>query len=275
MPLSKFAWSARTLIAALMVTIAGVLVLDATAIVAAPTSSTRPGAQSASAPSHTNPQLRLLSWSHQLWLVFPSNGPDGPKSLSDSTKAVYVDARGRLHMTATKVGGVWRGVQLESLNSINYGTYRFVTDSQIGHYAKPLVLGMFVYKPSAVPYTNEIDLENSPWLLNMHYPRDAQFVVQPYTVKKNIHRYAIRNRYATTTQQFIWRPHRVDFLTRAGASASGKVLSRFHYSGPAVPTPSNEHVYINFHVHSGKRLRRLGHGSHTVIMNSYSNTAAR
>jgi hypothetical protein len=257
----------RSTLLALTVAIVGVVALDTTAIVASP-ETTAPAA-TPTQPTHDNSPLRLLIWSHTVWLVFPNsaNGPDGPKSLSDSPRAAHVDSTGRLHLRITKVHGKWRGVQLESLAPLNYGTYRFVTGSPLGALAKPIVLGMFVYKPSAVRYTNEIDLENSRSLIGLGYPRDAQYVVQPYKKPSNIRRYAILNKYKTVTQQFDWQPHKVDFLTTGGPDGQGKRLGEFHYRGPDAPEPSNEHVYINLHLHN---KRPLSKGSRQVILNSYS-----
>lgn len=256
----------RSTLLALTVAIAGVLVLDTTAIVASPESA--PPAATPAQTAHNNSPLRLLTWSHTVWLVFPNsaNGPDGPKSLSDSPRAAHVDSAGRLHLRITKVNGKWRGVQLESLAPLNYGTFRFVTDSRLGKLASPVVLGMFVYKPSQVRYTNEIDLETGRSLIGLGYPRDSQYVVQPYTKKTNIRRYAIRNKYKTVTQQFTWQPNKVDFLTRAGTTGHGKQLGKFNYRGPDSPEPSNEHVYINLHLHNKKPPTN---GAREVVLKSF------
>jgi hypothetical protein len=252
-----------------MVAIAGVLVLDATAIVAAPRTTRAPSA--AAATTESPPQLRLLLWSGQVWLVFPptAGGPDGPHTLSDSNQAAFVDAKGRLHLSITKVDGKWRGVQLESLAPLNYGTYRFVTGTTPGNLARPVVLGMFVYRPSQVRYTDEIDLEDSRSLIGLGYPRDAQYVVQPYSKPHHTHRYSIRRSVKTTTQQFSWRPGQVSFITRAGKNGTGKRLSHFHYSGPDVPEPNNEHVYINLHLHNKHPLSK---GTRSVVMDSFTLT---
>lgn len=274
MPPSRSVPSTRGLLAALTVAIAGVLCLDATAIVAAPRSASSPSSTSGSAsPSYSNtqPALRLLLWSGQIWLVFPndSNGPDGPHSLSDSQNSVHVDSQGRLHLKITKVNGKWRGVQLESLNPLNYGTYKWVVGSSTAKLAKPIVLGMFVYKPSAVRYTNEIDLEDSRSLIGLGYPRDAQYVVQPYTKPQNIHRYSIKRSIKTSTQEFDWRKSTVTFTTRRGASGHGKKVGHFHYSGPDVPDPSNEHIYINLHLHTKQPPT---HDKRSVVIDSFSYT---
>jgi hypothetical protein len=258
----------RSLLVALTAAIAGVLVLDTTALVAG-----RMPAQAATStitvPSHSNTPLRLLKWSGVTWLVFPaaSPGPDGPRTLTDSDRAATVDRKGRLHLRLTHVGGSWRGVQLESISPLNYGTYQFVTGSAVGDLAKPAVLGMFVYKSSQTKYTNEIDLEDSRALSGLGYPRDAQYVVQPYYKKHHLHRYAIRRKYTRVIHQFTWRPGKVRFATRAAFHGHHKVLSKFRFHGYDVPQPNNEHVYINLHLHPN---RPPGKGSREVILNSYS-----
>jgi hypothetical protein len=264
MPPFSSARSRRQILTALVVAIAGVLALDTTAIVAAPKDTASDA--TLGVLNHTEPALRLQPWSGETWLVFPNSatGPDGPHTLSDSSQAASVDAQGRLHLQVTKVNGAWRGVQLEALNPLNYGTYRFVTASPVGDLATSLVLGMFVYKASQYKYTNEIDLENSRSLIGLGYPRDAQYVVQPYYKANHIRRYAIRRKYKTVTQQFTWQPGRVSFVTRAG---NGKRLSHFTYAGPDVPVPGNEHLYINLHFHG---TQSFTDGRRTMILNSFS-----
>jgi hypothetical protein len=271
MPPARLTLSMRGTVVALAVAITGVLALDATAIVAAPTGS-RPAATPQTA-SPVTAALPLLSWSGQLWLVYPANsyGPDGYGTLSDSHDAVHVDAKGRLHLKITKVHGAWRGAQLELLNPINYGKYSFVVGSATAKLAKPIVLGMFVYKPATKAYTDEIDLEDSKSLIGLGYPRDAQYVVQPYKIPSHIHRYKIKKKYSTTRQQFTWHQHKVDFVTRAGKSKHAKKLASFSYHGPAVPDPSNEHVYINLHLHT---KHPPTNGKRHVILDSFTYTGS-
>ncbi|HVV76799.1 MAG TPA: hypothetical protein VHC43_12245, partial [Mycobacteriales bacterium] len=71
--------------------------------------------------------IRLISWSGRPWLVYSnaSNGPEHVK-LTNSTRAIWVDSRGRLHLHIVKIDGVWRSVELRSLNTVSYGTYRLV-----------------------------------------------------------------------------------------------------------------------------------------------------
>ncbi|MBV9487268.1 MAG: hypothetical protein JO246_14570 [Frankiaceae bacterium] len=269
MPTSPLTRSVRSLLTAFGVAIAGVLVLDTTAIVAAPEKPSSEGLPPA--PTHSNVGLRVIKWSGKQWLVFPqtSNGPDGAHTLSDSVKACRIDAKGRLHLRLTKVNGQWRGVQLEMLNPVNYGTYKFVTGSRLGHLAKPGVLGMFVYKKSQVPYTNEIDLEVSRSLHKNGYPLDAQYVVQPYYKAHHLHRYAIRQKYKVVSHQFSWSAGKVRFVTRAGQGKKGKRLGHFRFKGYDVPQPANEHVYINFHLHPN---RPPGKGKKSVILKSFTYT---
>jgi hypothetical protein len=259
------------LVTALAVAIISVPVLGVTAIVAAPSGSTTDSDLQVT-PAHSNVPLRLINWSGKQWLVFPktSNGPEGNHTLSDSTRAASIDAKGRLHLRLTKVNGQWRGVQLEMLNPLNYGTYTFVTASRVGRLAKPAVLGMFVYKSSPKQYTNEIDLEDSRALHKHRSNRlDAQYVVQPYYEPHHLHRYPIRQKYKVVSHQFTWSPGKVTFVTRAGTHKHSKRLGHFRFKGFDVPQPANEHVYINFHLHPN---RPPGKGKKTVILKRFSYT---
>lgn len=265
----------REMIAALMMAIVGVVALDACAIVAAPTTSGATTSTSTPQTSSVKPALRLLKWAGRTWLVAPPSqtGPDQDE-MSDSNAAVHVDSHGRLHLAITKVGGVWRSVELVAMTPAKYGRYHFVTTAAIARLALPLDFGMFVIRPGAPELTNEVDLENSRALIGMHHGLDAQYVVQPYTKPHHIFRYAIKRAVKTNQQSFTWTKSNVTFLTRQGTSSHGRRIAHFHYHGPSAPTNNNMQLHINLFIHGGDS-KKLHSGPKSVIFDSFTYTPAK
>jgi hypothetical protein len=271
MPPSPIVRSARGLVALLTVAIIGVLSLDTTALVAAPSGPRATGTSRATSTPPGESPLRLFYWSRQIWIVDPPDSPGlhGDPS-DDSTSAVFVDPQGRLHLQVVKVGNQWRSVQIESLGAINYGTYRFVTDSSIATLAKPLDFAMYLYRAGTRGLANEIDLENSRSLIGMNHGRDAQYVVQPYYRPHHIKRYKIAKTVGKTQQQLTWTAGHVSFVTRKGTSPSGHVINRFKFAGADVPTSQGMHVYIELFLHHQRQP--VTNQTRYAILDSYTFT---
>lgn len=218
---------------------------------------------------------RLLSWSGRVWLV-SHNGEQGPEKspLTNSTRAVWVDSRGRLHLHIVKINGVWRSVQLKSLYTVGYGTYRLINDTATGRFAPQTVFGMFVYRPGTKTYTNEIDVENSRFPRYLKAPNNAQFAVQPYTAPHHEHAYHVKPSYVPLFQQFTWYPPShgagtVTFETRVGNTPHSPLLTRWKYYGYSTPTASNMHLYINLWLNHRQAPK---HGTHTAVLRSLTVT---
>lgn len=218
----------------------------------------------------TGPLLRIIKWSGYNWLVFPGNQP-GPEhtKLNSSLDAVHVDTHGRLHLAITKVNGVWRGAELESLGPVNYGTYHWVVDTKTAKFARSTVLGMFVYRPGSKRLTNEIDVEDSKFS-HLAEPNNAQFAVQPYYAPHHYHQYYIKASHSHLYQAFRWLPGSphgvVHFVSRAGTTSHAPVISRWSYRGSSVPSPFNEHLFIDLWLNTN---RPPTGGSHTAIIRSF------
>jgi hypothetical protein len=266
MPPSPIHGRIRGRIAVMVLAVLSVVGLGTTSLVAAPRS---PQTRTSAAASASDSPLRLIFWAGQVWLVDPPNGP-GPhgEPVTNSSKAVWVDSRGRLHLRVIKVGGAWETVQIESLSAVSFGTYRFVTDSSIATLAKPLDFAMYVFRSGSKRLTNEIDLENGRTLIGMHHGRTSQFVVQPYYRPHHIYRYGIARGVAKTQQEFTWTPGKVRFLTRLGAGKHARVLTRYAFKGADVPPTRGMHVYIELFLHGSQRS--VDKGTRTAILDSYT-----
>ena len=274
-PTSRARWRTEV-IATLAAAIIGVIALDATQLVAAPSkAAARPPTVVDRHPVGPTggPQLRLLRWSGHSWLVYP-NDQTGPEQvpLSNSNAAVHVDSHGRLHLAIVHERGTWRSVELESLDPVSYGTFTMVVDTATANFDPYTVLGMFVYRPGSKKLTNEIDVEDSRYPHLLKAPNNAQFAVQPYYTPGNLHPYALTAADGHLFQQFTWLPGTpgngiARFETRAGTTARSPLIANWKYQGYAVPQPYDMHLYINLWMNKNESPRT---GTHSAILRSYS-----
>jgi hypothetical protein len=285
MPRRFPASSSRTLAGLVAVMIVGVLGLGTTAIVAAPgdqpaSNGTVRYVSSASSDGDTN--LRLLNWSGRTWVIYPNN-QKGPENvpMTNSSRAAWVDGNGWLHLKIVKIHGKWRSVELQSLDAATYGRYRLINDTKTANFAPSVVFGMFVYRPHASKYTDEIDIENSRFPHLLKAPNNAQFAVQPYYAPNHEHPYAVDPSYVPLLQQFTWYPPsagsgRIDFLTRVGSTSKAPLLARWTYNGYSTPVagggPSGKtpmYLYLNLWLNKGQPP--VG-GTHTAVIRSLTFT---
>jgi hypothetical protein len=268
--------SSRTLLGLAGLINVGVMVLGTTAIVAAPPPHAGNGtaAVSSAAPERGSSQQRLLRWAGISWYVYPNCNDCGPEQTptTNANSAVYVDSHGWLHMKVTKIGGKWRGVELRALNRPTYGTYRWIVDSAPAQLDPWAVLSMFVYRPGAKKQTSEIDIEDSRFPGLLPAPNNAQFVVQPYSVKGNLHPYHLYRSYHPLLQQFTWMPGvkyggpgRVDYETHLGATLQGPVIDKWSYTGYFVPTPQSMQLFVILWMNKNRPPTR---GAHSAVIRS-------
>lgn len=215
---------------------------------------------------------RVLTWSGETWLVEASsqNGPE-KVPLSNACGAVYVDSKGRLHLKITKINGVWRSVELESLSAVSYGTYRITVATPTADFDPWTVLGLFVFRPGSKPYTHEIDIEDSRFPNLLRAPNNAQFAVQPYRARNHEHGYQLKKSYARIIQQFSWHPGRASFSTRLATTSPSRLIARWHFRGADVPVANGMRLYLNLWTNQGKPPL---HGTHTAVIDSFSHTPA-
>jgi hypothetical protein len=109
-----------------------------------------------------------LQFSGISWRVKSSGagklGP-GPNYFSDSTKNVFVDNQGYLHLKITKEGNTWQCAEVISIPTYGYGTYVFSVASNVADIDKNVVMGFFTWD-SAAFYTqanSEVDIEFAKW----------------------------------------------------------------------------------------------------------------
>jgi hypothetical protein len=148
---------------------------------------------------------RTLNWSGQSWYVRNNTvlqGP-GPNYFSDSTKSVWVDSQGYLHMKIRKEGRRWVSSEIFSQQPLGFGRYTWVTEVP-ANLDRNVTVGMFTYQDDA----HEYDIELAKWG-NASDPTNAQYAVQPAGNPGNLVRFTSPAGPQTFT--YDWRASGITF----------------------------------------------------------------
>jgi hypothetical protein len=212
----------------------------------------------------TNPTsaiaARSIVFSELQWEVKASGqdrklGP-GPNYWGDGEDNVSVDQQGRLHLKITKQPAEngrsrWQCAEVISKQSFGYGEYRWRLDTPIKADPK-VVLGLFTWDVDSESdrfHHREIDIELiSTW--GDAGATNAQFCVQPWTTRKNRHRFALPDAaQPPTIHTFTWAKDNVLFRSLRGQDGrdpeARSLLEEWRCSGPAIPPTGGENVRMN------------------------------
>jgi hypothetical protein len=160
---------------------------------------------------------------------------------ANSPANVWTDEKGFLHLRLTKDSGEWTGAEINLARSLGYGSYSFtVREAQL---EQATVLGLFTWDPlDAGQNHRELSIQLSQW--GEEAIKNAQFVIQPYYIPANLHRFTSPS--AAVTHLFHWEPGRVTFRTTDEPGARPRVVAE-HVFSSGVPTPGGERVHINLY----------------------------
>jgi len=219
-------------------------------------SSGSPGVTAASAVRH-------IAFSGHDWLVKNSAdtrlGP-GPNYFSDSTRNVWVDELGRLHLRIEKRTGRWYSAEVISAASFGYGTYRWYLDSPVDRLDVNVVLGLFTWNDDPAHNHRELDIEFARWG-NASYA-NGQYTVQPYTVAGNQFTFNEPAGLPETTHSLVWAaPVRVGAQPSAAFKSIGGHAENSTDPGPriaertfdkGVPPAGGENARMNLWLFEGR-----------------------
>jgi hypothetical protein len=105
-------------------------------------------------------------------------------------------------------------------------------------------MGLFTWDDGASEHRfREMDLEISRW--GDPANANAQFVVQPYAVPANLHRFEAPA--GVLRHTLIWEPGRATFRTTSGARSGGRLVAE-HVFTSGVPAPGQETVRMNLYL---------------------------
>jgi hypothetical protein len=198
---------------------------------------------------------RQLSFAGRSWTVKCGGylGP-GPNPFSQSAANVWVDGSDRLHLKISERRGQWWCAEVVLDEPLGRGTYSFEVATNVALLDENAVLGLFTYDfDAAAENYREIDFEFSRW--GDAENDNGQFVVQPYTVPGNIHRFDIDTAGSggddTTSHTWSWTPDAVHFASRYGAIPGAAPIESWSYTGADVPDEGDERVRFNLWLFQG------------------------
>ena len=192
------------------------------------------------AASQPAPPPFTLSFSGYVWSVKTSTGPVGPGSNWFSARSVAVNGAGELVLSVAKdAAGHWQCGEVVG-PSLGYGTYTFTLDgASIDALDPNITWGLFTWDNDDPAFAHrELDVEVGRWADPAN--KNAQFVVQPYTVPGNITRFSIPPKLDAVTVSFTWTSTGVTYRCAAG----GKPVYSWDYTHTP-PPHGNERVRIN------------------------------
>jgi hypothetical protein len=158
---------------------------------------------------------------------------------------VWTDDNGWLHLRLSNDSGKWTGAEINLARGLGYGSYSFTVREAPLEAAT--VLGLFTWDPlDAGQNHREISIQLSRW--GEADIKNAQFVIQPYYIPANLHRFVSPSR--AVTHSFHWEPGRVSFKT---TEEPGTRVTAEHVFTSGVPTPGGERVHINLYEYGRSR----------------------
>ncbi|WP_163707569.1 glycoside hydrolase family 16 protein [Mangrovibacterium lignilyticum] len=193
---------------------------------------------------------RTIQFAGIEWYVKDGFAGPGPNYWSDSSKSVWVDSNGFLHLKIRKIRGEWHCSEIYSKQKFGYGEYKFHVASNVEKYASNIIVGLFVYENDS----SEIDIE---------FPnRDSQSMLGWYTVQpspyddENHERFALNLSGDYSTHKFIWRKDNIEFESYHGHADSlpspGYLINEWTYDGDYIPKAGKASLHINFWLNEGQ-----------------------
>jgi hypothetical protein len=197
---------------------------------------------------------RQIVFSGYIWSVKTSSGRvgPGPNYFSDTTQSVWVDTAGRLHMKIRKIKSRWYSSEVILNQNLGYGKYRFYLDSPVDSLDRNAVLGLFTWSDAIAYNHREIDIEFSRW--GSVNNQNAQYVVQPYDLAQNIHRFSWPSGATQSVHSFQWQSSSVFCQSVKGFSlppAPANLLQQWTFNS-GIPVPGDENTRINLWLYRGR-----------------------
>jgi hypothetical protein len=204
--------------------------------------------------SQVGKHVRTIDFSGFTWIVKESDekrGP-GPNYFGSSSDQVWVDELGNLHLKIKQVDGRWKCAEVYTKERFASGKFSFYLASKIDRLDPNVVLGLFTWHDNPLYHNQEIDIEISKW--GRTADKNAQFVVQPYTNSKNLHRFDISLNGDFSTHEFTIGREFVFFESYHGhheKSQTGGNIANWLYHSKKKTRVHNAQIHINLWLQKG------------------------
>lgn len=157
-----------------------------------------------------------------------------------SASNISLDEKGAMHLRISKTGGDWSCAEASLTQNFGYGTYEFEVGG-LETLEPAAVFGMFTYDyASGTLHNREMSIEISRW--GDSAKKNAQYVLQPYYVAANVHRFQAPT--GPLTFSLRWEQDRATFRTVRGSTTVSE-----HAFTAGVPSPGIESIRVVLYVY--------------------------
>jgi len=200
---------------------------------------------------------RSVAFSGYQWQVKESRVPIGPMAnlFGGSAKSVSVNRSGSLIMRIIKIKNSWYASEVGLDRSLGLGTYTLRLRGFVNRFDPNVILGIFTWDNEPEEAHRELDIEFSEWG-GYTTPDNAQFVVQPWDEKLNLHRFRFDQASADFSCSIEWKPGRAYFSLWDGhgprpSPGASSLYREWTRTGSLIPSPGMERFRINFYLNDG------------------------
>jgi hypothetical protein len=201
---------------------------------------------------------RTADFSGYEWLFRRTREPEGPgpNVFLDNPRTIWVDDLGYLHLRVWTRGGRWYCSEARLAESLGYGTYEFVLESEPRFSGPSVILGLFTYDHEAPDADHrEINIEFG----RFGDPKTpgTQYAMQPFDEPGNQYRFPPPSGDQPSTHGFCWLPGRIESRSAVAdlfalSPEDDALLRTFVIDSDQVPLPGSETVHINLWLYRGE-----------------------
>jgi hypothetical protein len=189
-------------------------------------------------PGAAHPPSPVVDFSGYQWRLRAAPSSRGGRN-NYSPSNISVDGQGAMHLHISKTEKDWSCAEASLTRNLGYGTYEFVV-RRLDTLEPSAAFTMFTYDyASGALFNREMGIEVSRW--GDPTKANAQYVLQPYYVASNVHRFNVPA--GKLTFSLRWEQDRATFRTLRGSTQ----VSEFVFKA-GVPSPGIESIRLALYV---------------------------
>ena len=190
-------------------------------------------------PGAAQPPSPVIQFSGYKWRLRDAPSGRGGRNVY-SPSNIGVDENGAMHLRISKTESDWSCAETSLVRNLGYGTYELVVRDLEG-LEPAAVFSMFTYDyASGAQHNREMSVEISRW--GDSAKKNAQYLVQPYYVAANVHRFNVPP--GVLTFSLEWQRDRAAFRTKRGAAIVAE-----HVFTSSVPSPGIESMRMALYIY--------------------------
>jgi len=200
------------------------------------------------------PPSPVVDFSRYQWRLRAAPSSRGGQNVY-SPSNISVDEKGAMHLRISRTEKDWSCAEASLTQNLGYGTYEFVVRG-LDTLEPAAVFGIFTYDyAGGALHNREMSIEISRW--GDPAKKNAQYVLQPYYVAANVHRFNAPA--GTLTFSLRWEQDRATFRTRRGSTNVSE-----HVFTTGVPSPGIESIRVALYIYRAAPVK-LQHPMEVVI----------